>query len=742
MKKYLIGFWRSMPVQLFLLHFRRYQVFLVFWFILFATVAGNFLYTFGANSLFLAPEYFGEVTIFSTAIVGFAIGIFVMSWNITTFIMHSKNVRFLATTEQPFLKYCINNALLPLCFLIFYLIKAINYAHFQELLKVTDIFLLTAGFTGGMVLSISISFMYFFGADKTIYYSLGNRITIANRHYAQIIHTQKLSKEKTDLKVDWFLSAKFRLRKPRDTRHYSDEFFEDVLKRHHMAAVIAIVISFFFLILVGYISDTRLFQLPAAASITLLFSIVIAAAGALRLFLKSWSIPLLALLYLILNLLYQKEIIDPRNKVYGLNYLNKKERPAYSRESIRALASDSNIELDKKYFLTILNRWKAKQKTEKPILYIINTSGGGARSAAFTMHALQRLDSIFHGQLMNQTLLINGASGGMLGAAYFRELYYEMTKGKPINLQDKQYAEDISKDLLNPLFSSFVARDIMGPIQKFQSNGFWFAKDRGYAFEEKLNENTHGVLEKKLGDYLEPEAKAIIPILLFNSVINRDGRKMIISTHPVRFLMRSQSDSNNISTSDPDAIDFNSYFNKQGPLGIRILSALRMNATFPYVLPNVMLPTNPVIDVMDAGLRDNFGQEASLRFIQVFKDWLKENTAKVVLLQIRDRSLSDWEKPLESNSLSSLLTKPFLILQNNWYKIQDYYQHDQLQYMFDAYGPQFHRICFQYVPSKKEAPASLSFHLTAFEKRDIGLALDNPENREQFYKLRLLMAKN
>lgn len=741
MKKYLIGFWRSMPVQLFLLHFRRYQVFLVFWFMLFATVAGNFMYTFGANSLFLAPEYFGEVTLFSTAIVGFAVGIFVMSWNITTFILHSRNIRFLATTEQPFLKYCINNALLPVSFLVFYLFKAIHYAHDQELLKGTEIMLLAAGFTGGMVLSISISFIYFFGADKTIYYRLGNRITIANRHYAQIVHTQKLSKEKTDLNVDWFLSAKLRLRKPRDTRHYSDEFFEDVLKRHHMAAVIAIVISFFFLILVGFISDTRLFQLPAAASITLLFAIVIAASGALTLFLKSWSIPLLALLYFVLNLLYQKEIIDPRNKMYGLNYLNKKERPAYTRESIRALASDDNIELDKKYFLSILNRWKAKQKTEKPILYIINTSGGGARSAAFTMHTLQRLDSIFHGELMNQTLLINGASGGMLGAAYFRELYYKKTKGQPINLQDKQYAEDISKDLLNPLFSSFVARDIMGPIQKFQSNGFWYAKDRGYAFEEKLNENTHGVLEKKLGDYLEPEAKVIIPTLFFNSVINRDGRKMIISTHPVRFLMRPQSDSNNISTSDPDAIDFNSYFSKQGSMGIRILSALRMNATFPYVLPNVMLPTTPVIDVMDAGLRDNFGQETSLRFIQVFKDWLKENTAKVVLLQIRDRSLSDWEKPLEGNSLSSLLTKPFLILQNNWYKLQDYYQHDQLQYMFDAYGPQFHRICFQYVPSKKEAPASLSFHLTASEKRDIGLALDNLENKEQFYKLRLLMAK-
>jgi len=144
MKKYLIGIWRSLPLQLFLLHFRRYQVFLIFWYILFSTVAGGFMFTFGANSLFLAPEYFGEVTPVSTAIVGFAIGIFIMSWNITTFILHSKNVRFLATTAQPFLKYCINNAAIPICFLIFYLVRAINYARYEELLHGTDVLFLVA----------------------------------------------------------------------------------------------------------------------------------------------------------------------------------------------------------------------------------------------------------------------------------------------------------------------------------------------------------------------------------------------------------------------------------------------------------------------------------------------------------------------------------------------------------------------------------------------------------------------
>jgi hypothetical protein len=740
MKKYLLGIWHSLPVQLFLLHFRRYQVFLTAWYILVATVSGAFMFTFGANSLFLAPEYFGEVTPLSTGIVGFALGIFIMSWNITTFILHSKNVKFLATTAQPFLKYCINNAVLPVAFLVFYFVKAIHYARYQELLHGTEILFLAGGFAGGIILSIAIAFMYFFGADKTIYRSMGTVITSANTHYAEAIQKTQLPKDKTELNVEWFLSAKFRLRKPRDVRHYSDDFLNAVFKRHHVAAVIAIAIAFLSLILVGYTSDARLSQIPAAASITVFFAIVIAVAGALTLFLRTWAIPVLVLLYLGLNVLYKKEIIDPRNKAYGLNYIDKSNRPIYDRETIRALATDSNIAADKKYFLGILNRWKAKQKTAKPILYIINTSGGGARSAVFTMNTLQRLDSLFGGELMNQTILINGASGGMLGAAYFRELYYEKIRGAKINLQDKQYVENISKDLLSPLFSSFVTRDMIGPVQKFEAGGFRYAKDRGYAFEQKLNENTHYALAKTLNEYLVPESQALIPTMFFNSVINRDGRKMIMSTHPVRYLMRSQTDTNNISPVDADAVDFNSFFSKQGSMNVNILSALRMNATFPYVLPSVWLPTNPIIDVMDAGLRDNFGQESSLRFIEVFKDWLKENTSKVVLLQIRDRSLGDWDKTAEGSSLINSLTQPFLILQTNWYKLQDYYQHDQLEYLYDAYGPQFYRVCFQYVPSKTDAPASLSFHLTASEKRDIGMALDNPTNMEQFEKLKRITA--
>lgn len=739
MKKYLVGFYFSLPVQLLLLHLRRYQVLLIFWYILFATVSGNFLQPYGANSLFLAPEYLGNVNALSMAIVGFAVGVFVMSWNITTFILHTKHIKFLATTAQPFLKFCINNAVFPLFFLIFYFVYFISYNSNLELLDVLDIIMLMSGFLGGFILCVIISFAYFFGADINIYRSIGHVIVSENKRYERSIRRRQKPQEKGVIRCDWFLSAKFGLRKPRNVQHYSEEFLDSIFKRHHFTAVIAILLAFIFLLIIGYFSDNKIFQIPAAASITVFFGILIGVAAAISLYLGNWSIPALIAAGLILNFLYQQNIIDPRNKAYGLNYNNSSERPAYNKDEIKKMIAPENVEADKKIFLSMLQNWKQKQTTDKPVLFIINSSGGGTRSATFTLDVLQKLDSITNGELMPHTFLMNGASGGLLGEAYFRELYLRKLKGSSIDLQNKSYEKNISRDLLNPLFSSLVSRDILGPVRKVEINGGSYIRDRGYAFEEKLNDNTKGILDKTIGDYKNAEERADIPVMFFNSVITRDGREMIISTHPARFLMQPLIDSQHMRTTDPDAIDFTSFFQKQNPLNLRVLSALRMNATFPYVLPNVWLPTDPVIDVMDAGLRDNFGQQASLRFINNFKDWLQQNTSKVVLIQIRDRPVGDWERPYEPNSVFSPLTKPIFLLQNNWYRLQDYFQIDELNYAAQALGSQFYKIPFQYVPSKTNANAALSFHLTASEKIDIEAALNEPSNERSFQQVVDLM---
>ncbi|MCX6208517.1 MAG: patatin-like phospholipase family protein [Bacteroidetes bacterium] len=686
--------------------------------------------SYGADALFLAPEYFSNVSAASIAIVGFALGIFVMSWNITTFILNGHLVSFLATTAQPFLKYCINNALIPIAFICCFCYKLILFSSRQELLSNWQVFILAISFISGFILSIIIAFAYFFGADKTIYFTYKNAIKSANNQYNQLTQKNINTTSKQYLNVSWFFSARLKIRSPKDTNYYDSSFIKSVLSKQHFAAVIAIFVAFVFLIVIGFWGDEKLFQLPAAASIILFFSVLIAAIGAFSIFFKKWSLTCLLLLYLVVNFLYKKELIDPRNKAYGLNYNNKDNRAKYNQESIERLANIDSVAKDKANYLQILNNWKAKQKDSLPVMYIINTSGGGLRSATFTMNILQQLDSIMQGNLMKQTLFITGASGGMLGASYFRELSLQ----KNINLQDKQWVENISTDLLNPIFSSFVSRDIIGPVQKFNYNNHQYTKDRGYAFEEKLNENTKGILNKQMQEYSLLERNANLPFLILNSTITRDGRKMIITSNPARFLMHSLSNTN-INTTQIDGIDFTSFLKQQGADSLRLLSALRMNATFPYALPNVWLPTNPIIDVMDAGLKDNYGTEITIRFLDVFKDWLKENTKKIVILQIRDRTLNDWGKTDEDDDYISFVTKPFASMQHNWFKLQDYYQASQLSYIADNFDGKLNSICWQYTPENTKETAGLSFHLTTFEKQNIAVSVFNKENTNAFKKL-------
>ncbi|HNR15222.1 MAG TPA: hypothetical protein PKG90_01020 [Chitinophagaceae bacterium] len=735
MKAWLKGFYHSFAIQLLFLHFRKYQILLLFWVILFSTVNGTLMKTFGADSLFLAPEYLGNVNSISYAIVGASIGMFIMSWNITSFILFSRHFRFLAAATNPFLKYCINNSIIPGAFIVFYFFKAYHFVHFKELVPRTEILFFFGGFTSGFIFILASSLIYFFRADRSILHRMMPVIAEPKNYITHLGKIKEVFYDKPLIKVNSYLETPFRLKPARDVSHYTEEFVEAIFRGHHLAAILSVFAAFLFLILIGFFLDNPFFQLPAAGSITIFFSILIGVAGAITYFLQSWSIPYLVGLVLLLNVFYKLDLIDPRNKAYGLDYWNKNERPSYTKEGLMALCSKENVDADKQNMISVLNAWKKNQLSDKPLLVIINTSGGGHRSATFTMGVLQHLDSITNGTIMKKTFLINGASGGMIGAAYFRELYLRKLRGDNIQLQNSKYINDIAGDILNPLFTSFFARDLIAPAQKFTVGPYRYVKDRGYSFEQKLNDNTRGFLNKQLGDYVNEEKSATIPLMFFNSVITRDSRKMIICTQPVRFMMQGNIDSSKIPVADPDAVDFVSFFKKQDPYNIRMLSALRMNATFPIVLPNVWLPSDPVIDVMDAGLRDNYGQETTLRFLSSFDDWIKENTSGVLVIQIRDRQGGGWESPYLSDDITDHATKPFLLLQHNWFKMMEYFQNDMLDYFTTNNGIPVHKLVFQYAASSQENKAALNFHLTRREEKDIINSIGSEGNRESFKKL-------
>lgn len=731
MKRFVQDFYYSFPIQLLLLHFRKAQVLLIFWCILFLTVTGNFMKIFGANALFLAPEYLGNVNAAGAAITGIATGMFIMSWNITTFILHSQRFRFLATNTKPFLKYCLNNSIIPLCFLLVYFFEGLSFGKKSELMPLAELFFIALGFLGGLFLLVAISFAWFFTADRRIVRTYQPELTALGKQKKYKIHKGAYAENEFGLPVGYYLGTKFRFIRARKVGHYSREFLDTIFKRHHFAAIVTLLLSFIFMIFIGFYLDNKVFQVPAAASVLILFALLIAVIGALTYYLRSWNILFVVFLFIVLNTLYEYDIIDPRNKAYGLNYTNP-SRPEYSVQSLAAMNTPVKIGSDKNNMLGILERWKQKQDEEKPMMVVFNFSGGGVRSAAFAMSVLQELDSLLQGGIMKRTVLISGASGGMLAAAYFRELVRLKDAGEAIDLQNKKYFDDISQDLLNPVFSSMIARDLLSPVQKFSVGKYRYVKDRGYAFEQQLNDNTHKLLDKNIGFYKSPESNAEVPLLILNSVVTRDLRKLMICTQPLSFMMQSEFTDSTSRISGPDAVDFAALFKAEDPMNLQFLTALRMNATYPYILPNVWLPSKPVIDVMDAGLRDNYGQETSLRFLHVFKNWIQQNTRGVLIIQVRSRAKGSIDNQDLSNNITGIFTKPFTMLQNNWFMLQDYFQDDEITYAQNFLDSNFHRVAFMYIPEKPERGATINFHLTAREKKEVMSSLKRKNNVEAF----------
>ncbi|MES1224831.1 MAG: hypothetical protein ABUT20_55585, partial [Bacteroidota bacterium] len=186
----------------------------------------------------------------------------------------------MATTSRPFFKYCINNSVVPLLFLGYYLFKAIQFEKYDELMGSWQIFTNAAGFILGLLICLLISFLYFFSADVTIVRSM-RHLLVDTRKFRTKYDKEENHSAFLDryVRVEWFFSTRLKLRKPRSVAHYPKSFLEMVFKKHHISAVISIVISFLFLVILGFFLDNQIFRIPAAASIMIFFALLMSAAA-------------------------------------------------------------------------------------------------------------------------------------------------------------------------------------------------------------------------------------------------------------------------------------------------------------------------------------------------------------------------------------------------------------------------------------------------------------------------------
>lgn len=734
----------SFPVRLLGLHFRNHLILVGLWVFLALLMTGVIGRFFGIHYLLLTPEYRGAVDFWSFFITGAAFGAFFMIWNLTTYLLSASRFPFLATLQAPFTKFSLNNSLMPLAFWMSYLAATIWFQWHDEFTQTWHIIRNVAGFMCGMVALIVFLSGYLYLTNKDIVSFLrpgqfvprpGGRLLAPGYRLPTL---WEIRSGATRWRVDLYLNERLRPRLVRSVAHYDQSMLERVFRQNHLNAVVVQLAALLFIMTLGLFMDSEWVRIPAGASIFLLSSMFMALFGAITFWFRHWGSLVFVVMMVVVNYTTGLGFFNFRNRAYGLDY-TRATRAEYSVPALEKLASPENIARDKAATLRILNHWLAKNQLaghSKPKMVFLCASGGGMRSALWTMQVMQQTDQMTGGRLLRQATLMSGASGGMLGMAYLREVYWRHLMGDTLSPHDPALIEDMGKDLLNPVCFSIMANDLFVPLTTFQYGNFTYRKDRGYLLERQLNENCRSLLGRHLAEYRQAEADAQIPMMVVTPFVVNDARRMLISPQGVSYLMRPPDDGRYSLHPELDAVDFGKLFSMQHADSLAFTSALRMNCTYPLILPNAWLPTAPAIEVMDSGFRDNYGILTAQRFVHVFRDWILENTGGVVIVQIRCWEKVDRIAELDSKgALENLMTPASAAASLT--SMQDFEQDNALALLDDLLGKnRLEVIRFIYRPVRKKNEASMSLHLSRRERTDLLEAFYMPENQEAARQLK------
>ncbi len=729
--------------------------YILIWLIFFGFITHSIGAKYGVPYLFLYPEYLNKVNFLSYLLLGFSCGGLIMAYNISSYVINSFRFPFLATLERPFFVYFINNLPIPLAFIITY-IFAVFHFRINDNVPTSLIALHLTGFLIGVLNFMIITIFYFYLFDKNVFRVLGvGPIKAVKIKYNKIKKDHELDVIfKTDAHMplsysdrSWFvetyIAGGFTIRLARGIKHYHNKLLESIFRRNHQIGSVFEVIAIVSLLVMGIFRQSPVFMVPAGASIMLLFTIFIMLISALHTWFRGWTTTVVILLFFGIDYFSRTHWSYFSAKAYGLNYA---AAPAeYSYSAFEKMNEDTaRLHRDKNNILTILGNWKNRNSiadsldNEKPDLVIVNTSGGGLRSSLWSFFTLQQLDSLTGGQLFRHTELITGSSGGVLGAAYYRELYLEKEQGKKLDLQNRLFFDKLSQDILNPVVFTIATNDIAFRFQHFTDGKYTYTKDRAYAFEEKLNANTDSVMNKRLFDYQMPEALGKIPMMFITPSIVNDGRKMIISPQGISFMTSYDVDTNVSYQPIPQSVEFCRMFEKQDAHNLEFTSALRMNSTFPYITPLTELPSNPPIELMDAGMIDNFGLEEAVKFIYTFRTWLPKHTRRIIIIQIRDQVKKQKIWGNSPTDIMGSISFPVTQFYNSLFPVENFKEDRMVEYMSQWYKGKISLVYFQ-LNNEGNDDVSLSWRLTDREKNIILNSMKTPGNQKSQQQLEDLM---
>jgi hypothetical protein len=335
------------------------------------------------------------------------------------------------------------------------------------------------------------------------------------------------------------------------------------------------------------------------------------------------------------------------HRIRELDYALVKPRPGDARPVARAA---SGLADDRAALLA----WIATYAPRGPLV-VVSVDGGGVRAATWTMAVLTQLEQDLGPGFASQVRVVTGASGGMQGAAYFVGSL-QMTDSAPTPqhldaggnlIPIEALREGVSRDSLTPLGKRLVLHDLFPGLARL-------GPDRGDAIQEAWTLHTRGVFGATVRSLQAGEVAGWRPSLVLSPMIVEDGRRLLVSNLDLDAVATQATELQ--GTLGRGALEFARLFPDAAAL--KLGTAVRMNATFPYVMPAVELPTAPPLRVVDAGYYDEHGVSVAAAWLLRHSTLLRERVGRVILIQVPD-ALAALKKSAPCNDRRSLLAIGF-----------------------------------------------------------------------------------
>jgi hypothetical protein len=259
--------------------------------------------------------------------------------------------------------------------------------------------------------------------------------------------------------------------------------------------------------------------------------------------------------------------------------------------------------------------WEHRRDRQgKRTLVVVTASGGGIQATAWTARVLTGLHERYGPRFTRSIGLISAVSGGSVGTMY----YLANWKLGPDSV-DPLDAPGIARINANATASSLEAAAWGVAFPDLLRMAFppWVHRgvDRGWALEQtwrqrlRRPEDPEPLSDLRLTDWMTPTRAEHLPVVVFNATLVETGQRLLISPVLADGLKPS------------DATTAREFLQLYPESHLRVSTAARLSATFPYISP-MARPLErpggldgPYYHVADGGYVDNEGAFTAMDWI-------------------------------------------------------------------------------------------------------------------------------